>query len=407
MATPPAIAPVPASALPSARSEPRGAAAAKRLLLVKLGAIGDVIMAIPAAAQMHAKGYAIDWLASETIAPVLRLYPWIHVIAVDEAGLLRGDRVLRFRKMLALWRVLRRRAATAGPYDLCATLYYDRRYHLLTLPIRAARRVSLSWDDRAFRLLPGRHHTDEYARILSGRLDTETPTQLAPVAVPGLPAPPLPRRPGQLRVVLVPAGARNLLRDDALRRWPVESYVAVGQELLARGCEVVLVGGPEDRWASVHFAEVAHRGTPGSLTDLIGTLSLVETLALLDSADVTVTHDTGPLHLAGITSTGIVTIFGPTDPRGRLPQRADSVALWGGEDFACRPCYDGRDYAACSHNGCIRQITPATVLRQIEELIAAREVGQSLAPKVLVPVRDRRSVYRVSGATLPEPRVSE
>ena len=358
----------------------------KRLLIVKLGAIGDVIMAIPGAAAMHASGYSVDWIAGTAVAPVLALYPWIHVIPVAERILLQGTLGERARGLLSLWRVLRQRAAAAGPYDFCATLYYDRRYRLLTLLVRSHRRVQLSEHDRAARLLPGRHHTDEYARILRGGADGENPTQLSPVFVPASALPPssLPTS-GRARVVLVPAGARNLLRDDALRRWPVESYVALATQLLAQGCEVVLAGGPEDRWASPHFAALAARAAPGQVIDLIGKCSLAQTLSLLDSAAVTVTHDTGPLHLAGITSTAIVTIFGPTDPRGRLPHRANCVALWGGEGFACRPCYDGRDYAPCAHNGCMHQVTPGMVLAEIADLLEARRLGFARPPRVVVP----------------------
>jgi heptosyltransferase-2 len=350
----------------------------KRLLIVKFGAIGDVVMAIPGAWAMHCEGYSVEWLCSETVAPVLRLYPWIMPIVVDDRKLLRGSAAERATAMLGLWRRL------AGKrYDVCATLYYDRRYRLLTLPGRAKRKLMLNKTDRATQLLPGRHHTDEYARILLGRADTETPTQLAPVIAEGLPANPLPRIAGKRRIVIVAAGARNTLRDDALRRWPVESYVALAETLLAVGHEVVLAGGPDDKWAREYFRGVA-------ITDVTATLSLVEMLALLDSADVTVTHDTGPLHLAGLTSTAIVTIFGPTDPHGRLPQRANCVALWGGEGYACRPCYDGRDYADCSHNGCIREITPQMVAEQVEQLLVA---GVALAPQVFEP----KSLVTIAG----------
>ena len=355
----------------------------KRLLLLKFGAIGDVMMAIPAAAAMHAAGYSIDWVAGEAVAPLLSLYPWIRVIPVNEARLLRGGKARRLQHVFHLWRRLWS-IAQNEPYDLCATLYYDPRYRLLSRPIRARRRLNLSWSERATRLLPGRHHTDEYARILTGRLDTEIPVRLAPVPTPNLPPNPLHPVPGAKRIVLVPAGAKNLLRDDALRRWPVEAYVELAHRLLAAGCEVVLAGGPEDTWASPWFARLG-QDFPERLRDALGRFTLIETLALFESATVTVTHDTGPLHMAGLTTTSIVTIFGPTDPRGRLPQRENCVALWGGEGFACRPCYDGRNYAACTHNGCIREVTPAMVSAEVEEAIRNRREGRNLPPRVLVP----------------------
>ena len=168
-----------------------------------------------------------------------------------------------------------------------------------------------------------------------------------------------------------------MMRDDALRRWPVESYAVVARELIERGIEVVLIGGPDDVWATPYFDGLG-------ITNLIGRLSLVETLALLNEADAMLTHDTGPLHMAGITRVGIVSIFGPTDPRGRLPQRANCVAIWGGEGFACRPCYDGRDYAPCKENGCMRQVTPELVLREVEAVLEQRRSG-SLPPRVVTP----------------------
>jgi heptosyltransferase-2 len=337
-----------------------------RLLLVKLGAIGDVVMAIPAAAAMHRSGYEIDWLCSQTVAPILRLYPWINVIAADEPRLLRSPLPQRARAILALWQTLRKPSHT-----------YDSRYNYLTFPLRAPRKVLLSKTDRATQLLPGRHHTDEYARILANRPDGETPTQLSPIRAEKLPAPPIPLT-SKTRIVLVPAGARNLLRDDALRRWPIENYVAVAQSLLAAGHEVILSGGPDDAWASPHFASLP-------VTDLINKLSLLDSLALLESAALTITHDTGPLHLAGLTSTAILAIFGPTDPRGRLPQRSNCVALWGGEGFACRPCYDGRDYAPCQNNGCVQQITPAMVLTEAATLLTAVRTNQPLPPRIRTP----------------------
>lgn len=345
----------------------------RRALIVKLGAIGDVVMVIPVAHALHRAGYAVDWICSGLVAPVLRLYPWVNAIPVDEQALFGAGVVSRLKTIAGLWRRLAGRS-----YDVCATLYYDRRYRVLTAMVRAKRRVMLSRSDRRYSLLAGRHHTDEYARILLGRPDDEAPHQLSPVPAVGLPSAQPAKDSDRPRVVIVPAGARNALRDDALRRWPIESYVEVAQELLKRGAEVVLAGGPDDAWASPAFAGM-------EVVDRIGRLSLVETLSLMDSAEVTVTHDTGPLHLAGITSTAIVTIFGPTDPYGRLPQRANCVALWGGEGFACRPCYDGRDYAPCTHNGCVRQVSVAMVLAEIDRMMEAKRSGASLLPRVVVP----------------------
>ncbi len=356
-----------------------------RVLIVKFGAIGDVVMAIPAAYAMHREGSEIDWVCGLQVLPVLQLYPWIRPIVVDDAVLFYGTAPRRFRVLMRLWRAIGRRE-----YDLCATLYYDARYRVVGLPVRAKKKVMLLDADRRQRLLPGRHHTDEYLRVMLGGDGGPMPEALAPVRAEGLPASGLPRVPGQDRVLLAPAGARNAMRDDGLRRWPVTSYVAVARGLVEQGLAVVLVGGPEDGWASEAFAGV-------DVTDRIGRLTIVETMALMEESDVVVTHDTGPLHLAGLTSVGIVSLFGPTDPRGRLPQRAGTVAMWGGEGFGCRPCYDGRGYAECKENLCVQQVTPEMVVREVRFLLNQRRAGSVLPPRVVSPGSTVTARFPTSG----------
>ena len=345
----------------------------RRLLIVKLGAIGDVVMAIPAAHAMHQAGFAVDWVCGAAVRPLLERYPWIRPIVLDERELFGGSAMGRLRALRGVWRTLAGRR-----YELCATLYYDRRYRLISLPVRAGRRVSLSHTDRLRRLLPGRHHTDEFLRVMLGREEGPVPVALSPVRPESLPATPLARVEARERVVLVPGGARNALRSDRLRRWPVPSYATVAQKLVEAGIEVVLVGGPEDGWAAEPFLGM-------EVTNEIGRLSLVETVSLLEASDVLVTHDTGPLHLAGMTGVGIVAIFGPTDPHGRLPQRAGAVALWGGEGFACRPCYDGTDYAPCKNNACVQQVTAEMVVGEVMVLLEQRRAGAPKPPRVATP----------------------
>lgn len=357
-----------------------------RALLIKLGAIGDVVMAVPAAHALHQAGFEIDWVCGLQVAPLLARYSWIRTFAVDDRALFQGSSVDRLRAVAAVWGTFGGRH-----YELCATLYYDARYRLLALPVRAARKLVLSHTDRSQRLLPGRHHTDEYLRVMLGKDDGPVPVGLAPVPPESLPPSPLRRTEGKDRVVLVPGGARNAIRSDGLRRWPVESYVAVARDLLGRGAEIVLVGGPEDVWAAEEFRGI-------DVQNQIGQISLVETLALMDAGDVVVTHDTGPLHLAGVTSAGIVSIFGPTDPWARLPQRRGAVALWGGEGFACRPCYDSTTYASCRNNACVQQIMPEMVVREVTDLMRQRRSGSMQPPRVITPAStvtiDPRSASR-------------
>jgi len=334
----------------------------QKCLIVKLGSIGDVAMVLPAAFRLYQSGAEIDWLCGETVVPLLSCYSWIHVISVNEKRLFGRSKVKAVLELLKIWKKL-----FLVNCKTCATLQYDKRFQLLTIPIIARRKIGLSWTDRRFNLVSERHHSWEYTRILLSTEDGYSNEEIAPTAPDKLPENPIPRE-GKTRIALVPGGARNLIRDDPQRRWPMESYIELANLLLEKGHEVVLSGGPDDQWVSPYFSALA-------VKNQIGKLTIPETLAFYGSCDCVVTHDTGPLHLAGLTQSKIVALFGPTAPSKFLPRRKGVIGLWGGERLPCRPCYDGRGYAECKWNGCMVSIKPSYVLETIKAILAKPKEG--------------------------------
>ena len=78
-----------------------------RVLLLKFGAIGDVIMAIPAAHQLHLQGHEIDWVCGQAVLPILQLYPWINPIPIDDRAFLKGSAFRQAAKSFStLWKRL-------------------------------------------------------------------------------------------------------------------------------------------------------------------------------------------------------------------------------------------------------------------------------------------------------------
>jgi heptosyltransferase-2 len=60
-------------------------------------------------------------------------------------------------------------------------------------------------------------------------------------------------------------------------------------------------------------------------------------------------------------------------PSQFLVTDADTQAIWGGASLACRPCYDGREFADCRDNLCMKDIATAEVIdRALAMLVAAR-----------------------------------
>jgi len=330
-------------------------------------------MAIPAARLLYERGFEIHWVCGRAVQPLLECYSWINLIPISDKEILRGRPLERAIAIANLWsRIVFRK------YDLCATLYYDRRFRLLSLPIRARHKLALSRESRATALLPGRHHTDEFVRVLLETEDGYREQSTSPVPPDLLPPSPWQGKSAPQRIAIVPGGTNNVLGQQVLRRWPIESYVALAHQLLDRGWEVVLLGGPEDAWVKPYFQQLV-------VTDCIGTLSLPEVVSACNACDAVVSHDTGPLHLAGLSKTCLVGIFGPTDPAMFLPRRPFVVGIWGGQGFACRPCYDGRDFAPCQFNGCMHQVTPELVLRELDRLLNDRSQGVSSPWRIVFP----------------------
>jgi heptosyltransferase II len=337
-------------------------ASAVKYLVIRLAGIGDVVMASTVIAKLRADdpGAHVTWLTGEVPAPLVRLFDGVDdVITVNEHRLLRGGVFDRAASLLGLWSTLLRRR-----FDRVILLHVDRRYRALVAPLVRTPVLALSRAKHGdMNPVPGRYLGDEYARLLDGLGHVGPLVRKYDIADV---RPNLARSASSetSKVAIVPGGARNVLRESALRRWPIENYVAVARELAQSGHEIILIGDKHDDWIRPYFA-----GVP--VTDMVGALDLPATLSALAGSRLVISHDTGPMHLARLVRAPLVALFGPTMPAQFIAPDGATEVLWGGGHLACRPCYDGRDFARCSDNICMSSITPAEVLRAATARLAA------------------------------------
>lgn len=346
----------------------------KRALILKLGAIGDVVTTVPAARALYEQGYEIHWICGKVSQPVLECYCWIKIIPADEKAIFKGSVLQRAIGIGRLWSKIAFRA-----WDIAAILNYDRRYRLLILPAFRRRTAALSREAREANIIGSRSRTDEFARMMLGLEDGYREQSFAPIRPEILPQSPLPAKSAHRRIGLVPGGASNLVSTQFLRRWPIEKYAVLAEKLLERNWEVVLLGGPDDAWVRHHFEHL-------KIMDCVGNLSIPEVISVCDTCDAVISHDTGPLHLAGVSSACLVGIFGPTDPGNVIPRRSEVVAIWGGQRLPCRPCYDGRSFAPCQFPECLQEIQIDIVLRELDRLLNARSRGVAEPWRVVNPI---------------------
>jgi heptosyltransferase II len=121
--------------------------------------------------------------------------------------------------------------------------------------------------------------------------------------------------------------------NSRAKRWPAERFAALADSLMEKaGAEVALIGTGEELDVS---EEVARRMRKRPVV-LTGETDLGQTVAVLSVADLLVTNDTGPAHVAAAVGCPVVVIFGPTNPVTTRP--LSPLASVVREPPDCAPC---------------------------------------------------------------------
>jgi heptosyltransferase-1/heptosyltransferase-2 len=141
------------------------------------------------------------------------------------------------------------------------------------------------------------------------------------------------------------------------KRWPVENFVELARHLFQFGPEfrLAILGSADDRASGAAIAAV----DPARCIDLTGRTSLPEMVEWVRFAELIITNDTGPMHVAAALKKPVVALFGPTNPDGTGPYGQRQNVL---QDIhlPCVPCLKG--YCAYPEPlACLRSITPAQV----------------------------------------------
>jgi heptosyltransferase I len=292
-----------------------------KFLIVRLGALGDIVHALPVAAALRER-YAdarIDWLVDSHHTAIVDLVPVIsRRTAVDSRRALDGLRTIgmlrRERYDVAIdLQGLVKSAAFARLSGAARVIGFDRQH------VRE-RAASFFYTDRG--------HPGDAAHVIDQNLSLLAPLGLTdrarrfPIAVPASAA----LEPVAARV------ARDGLQGFALvnpgagwpnKRWPLDRFGQVAAWIAsAHGLLPVVLWGPEEQDVA---ARIVNRSRNTAI--LAPKTGVGDLLALSRGARLMVSGDTGPLHLAAAVATPIVALFGPTDPARNGPWDADDISL--------------------------------------------------------------------------------
>jgi heptosyltransferase I len=333
------------------------------ILIVRLGALGDIVHAIPAAAALR-RAYPmarIDWAVDARYRQMVDLVRVLDRVATVDAtigGWIRAVRSLR-----------------AAPYDVAIDFQGLMKSAVLARASGASRVVGFSiWHlrekgarpfysevqrdgareaggDRAHAHVI--HHNLELLRTVGVESHAvEFPLRAAPSVV----VDDVRRELGDVPFALLNPGAAW-----PNKRWPADRFGAVATFLReVRGLRSLVLWGPGE-------APLAHAVVEASqgAAILAPPTPLADLLELSRAAALMVSGDTGPLHIAAAVGTPIVAVFGPTDQRRNGPFASEDITV--SRYAACACHYERR---CRSGAWCLAEVTVAEVTAAIQQRLS-------------------------------------
>jgi heptosyltransferase I len=339
-----------------------------RFLIVRLGSLGDVVHAIPFAAALRERFLwaRIDWMVDPKYEELLELVPALdHRVPIDPRDLWSSARRSRFLQTM--------RELRAVKYDVVFDLQGLLKSAVLARAV-GARRV-VGFPKRCLReplahLLysetpdPGgaAHVVDMNLALLAAVKIDERQVRF-PLAIP------------QSEVVdsVVERFAHGfmVINPGAAwpnKRWPADHFGAVAAAVRqAYGLRTVVLWGPGERELADEVAAASN-----GAAEVLPATTIQDVAGLARAAQLMISGDTGPLHVAAAVGTPLVSLFGPTRPERNGPLAVHDIAISRVDGCSC--VYERR----CRRSvPCINDITVDEVVDAVTRRLIARRHSAS------------------------------
>ncbi len=333
----------------------------RRILIIKPSSLGDIVHALPTLSALRARfpKASISWLVKREWADLL------HRVE-------RLDRVWPVRPGLYGW-LAEVRALRAARFDLVVDLQGLFRSGIMAWLAGSPVRVGLAnaregspwlYTHRVGMPDADMHAIDRYllvARALGATVPAKPVYALRSSIADH-------DRVARLRQTKGLSGDRPWIAMAVSARWPTKRWPAasfaetadrVQQERLGR---VALIGGPDDR----AVADEVMRAMKTDAADLVGACGGGLLPALLQTAALLVSNDSGPMHVAAAVGTPVVALFGPTSPLRTGPYGQRHLVLR--NPVPCSPCFSKRCRNA-TFLDCLKGISPNEVVAAIRQRV--------------------------------------
>jgi heptosyltransferase I len=319
-----------------------------RVLIVRLGALGDIVHAVPVAAALRRRypRATIDWLVGSQRREILEFVPVVdRVIPLGAwtawAGVVRELRRVAYDVAIDLQGLLKS-AALARSSGARRVIGFP--------PGQVRERFAPAFYTETGKPAASAVHVVHQNLALLGRLGIDSPALEFPIReTPSATADEVLER-TKGRYVLINPGAAW-----PNKRWPAGRFGALASAIRrSHGLESVVIWGPGER----PLAETVVAGSAGAASVSPPT-SIGDLFALARRATLLISGDTGPIHVAAAVGTPIVGIYGPTRPQRNGPWAPTDICV--SRDGMCR----------CHHRRQCRLETMCLMDVQVEEVAQA------------------------------------
>lgn len=338
------------------------------ILVVRLSAIGDIVMSSPVAAAIKKKWphSRLTWIVHPECEPLLNGNPHIDELIVWDKK--HWKHLLKKRRYLTVWKELRqlRKTLRARRFDLAIDLQGLMKSGFLAWLSGAKHRVGLGCQEGSTMLM-----TKSISRNL-GDLDqigSEYRYLVNQLGMPDSPwdmVTPVSADATQAASTLL----QNHIGNQAFaifcpfttrpqKHWPDDHWRQLGLRLPEKyRLKLIILGGPTDRDKAEEIAAGC------GAVNLAGQTSLQEAAAIIRRASLLVGVDTGLTHMGHAAGIPTLALFGSTCPYTYTGLDTSKVLYL---DLPCSPC---RRNPTCGGTfDCMRDITPEFVLTEIKSLI--------------------------------------
>ncbi len=321
-----------------------------KILIVKTSSLGDLFHAVPTVHLLkQAFDAEINWVVNTEYTGLVECFTDVRkVIPFPRKGLIKNmgvfkevlqqetyDLVIDLQGLLKSAFVCRMAKRSKGAKILGPSFQREGAHFLYSAVVG--------------RKDKNRHAVNENLDVLRYLDKSDGPVEF-PITFPAVDFPCLDQHP----VVVFAPCSRH-----AAKNWPAKRFVELGEKLNA---QIILVGAPDDletcTWIENKLPE-------GAATNLCGKTSLLELGGVLQSADLVVTVDSGPMHMASAAGTPCLAIFGPTDPL--------RVGPFGEQHRILREA-DVQTYSKQDMDS-IRKVEVETVINTVKEMLSHEAMG--------------------------------